>query len=37
MRTKAGHLGDSFSRVLKEGVMHTNNMIIKIVSDDIEY
>lgn len=34
---KAGYLGEPFSRVLKEGVIHTNNMIIKIVSDDIYY
>jgi hypothetical protein len=34
---KAGYLGEPFSRVLKEGVIHANNMIIKIVSDDIYY
>lgn len=34
---RAGYLGDSFSRVLKDGVIHTNNMIIKIVFDDVQY
>lgn len=34
---KVGYLGEFFSRVLKEGVIYVNNMIIKIVFDDIYY
>lgn len=35
MWIRVGYLGDFFGRVLKDGVMYINNMIIKIVFDDI--